>query len=89
VWSRRIAEQLGAEVQDWHQNAFWAISQIPELSDALYVEGYAVYDEPAPPTKHAWIESSGTILDPSPLLVASERAQYFPGLRFTRQEIHE
>jgi hypothetical protein len=88
-WSRRIAEQLGVEARDWRQNAFWAISQIPELADALYVEGYAVYDGPAPPAKHAWIEFSDTILDPSPLLFEAERAEYSPGLRFTRQEAFE
>lgn len=89
VWSRRIAEQLGGEGKDWHHNAFWAISQIPGLADALYVEGYAVYDGPAAPTKHAWIELSGAILDPSPLLFEAERAQYFPGLRFARQEVRK
>ena len=88
-WSRRIVEQLGAEAEEWQQYAFWALNEIPELADAVYVEGYAVYDGPAPPTKHAWIEASGTILDPSPLLVESVRAQYFPGLRFTRQQIRE
>jgi hypothetical protein len=87
-WSRRIAEQSGDKVKDWRQSAFWAISQIRELAGALYVEGYAVFDGPAAPIKHAWIEYGSTILDPSPLLLEAESAQYFPGLRFTRREVH-
>lgn len=89
AWSRRIAEQLGTEVEDGDQNAYWAIRQIPELADGVYVEGYAVYDGPTAPRKHAWIEVEDTVLDPSPLLFEAKRVQYFPGLRFTREEVYK
>jgi hypothetical protein len=87
--SRRIAEQLATEFRDCHQNAYWAINQIPELADALYVEGYAVSDGPSPPREHEWIELNGTILDPTLALFDAEHVQYFPGPRFTRQEVCE
>jgi hypothetical protein len=67
-----------ARPQQCYYNAFHVIQQIPEYSDAEYVEGMAVNDHGIA-IEHGWVEKDGVIVDPT---LPEVELSYFPGLRF-------
>ena len=70
---------MGAEGKQCYYNAFRVIMEIPEYSNAEYVEGMAV-DDHGLAFEHGWIEKEGAIVDPT---LPAHELIYFPGLQFT------
>jgi hypothetical protein len=82
--SRRIAQKIRAGMgRCWH-NARTALRRCPELTDAVYVEGFAVVNTLA--IEHGWCETKDAIIDPTYYANGTPIA-YFAGLRFTREQI--
>ena len=76
--SKRVRRLLRGRAQQCYWNAFQVVQQIPEYSDAEYVEGMAVNDHGIA-IEHGWVEKDGVIVDPT---LPADELTYFPGLRF-------
>ena len=78
IESRRVRRLVRARAHQCYGNAFHAIQQIPEYTDAEYVEGMAV-ERHGLAFEHGWVEIDGMIVDPT---LPAKKLVYFPGLRF-------
>jgi hypothetical protein len=81
VESKRIGRLLRAKKQQCYRNAFRLIQEVPEYSDADYVEGIAVVAAGFL-IEHGWVEKDGVIIDPT---LPDNPINYFSGLRFHGQ----
>jgi hypothetical protein len=79
--SQRIAHAIRAVHNDCWANAYRGLSLIP---GAVYVR---LQPDFYAPIDHGWIESSDSIIDPTPMEIPPER--YFPALRFSLEDIHK
>lgn len=80
--SRKVGRLIRAKRGRCWQNAWRAIVDLPELANALYVEGWAVLPSGLA-IEHGWIELDGMVLDPT-LTDPEAVSGYFPVLRLTR-----
>lgn len=81
IESERVSKALRAKKQHCYRNAFRLIQEMPEYSNADYVEGIAVAAGGFP-IEHGWVEKDGVIIDPT---LPNGPLAYFPGLRFGGQ----
>ena len=83
--SKAVAQRTDVRTK-WGQSFNNAFKVLDRLPDAVYVEGYALAGSPLIQVEHGWVEYQGKIIDPT---FPKGVAHYEPGLRFTRNELHE
>src|SRR6266700_2925575 len=85
-----LAQAIDAEKRQCWRNAMLAIMTQENLRHAHYVEGWAI-PEHGIPIEHGWLEieeeASILVLDPTLVLLGDRNVAYFPGLRFSYEEV--
>jgi hypothetical protein len=79
--SAQIAIKIKRQFKECWKNAYKALAFLPE--SALYVEGFI---GGVAPIEHGWCEVDGRIIDPTLFDSGFQPYQYFPGMRYTKQE---
>ncbi len=74
-----VGIKIHATPNDCFANACRAIQTIPELAEAVYVEGMGVVVDTIEPFEHGWIFHNGNIIDPT---LAREHVWYLPAIEF-------
>ena len=80
--AERIRRLIGAKPRRCWLNAWRAVTQLSELADARYVEGWIRLPSGLA-IEHGWIEQRGTIIDPT-LPTHSAVKGYLPALHLNR-----
>lgn len=91
-FDRQASKALGKKIHGrskhcWN-NALRGMAALQRKPDhnVLYVEGYV--NNIAILAEHAWLEADGKIIDPTPAFYNSkEEPDYFPGVRYTREQL--
>jgi len=76
--SQRAA--VGANGKSCWRNAFNALTCLPDLAGAEYIEGWAVMKRSRQIIEHGWLEKDGAVVDPT---TPGQIEGYFAGLRFS------
>jgi hypothetical protein len=68
------------KAQSCWRNSFSALTSLPDLAGAEYIEGWVVTKGSHQIIEHGWLEKDGAVVDPT---LPGQIEAYFAGLRFS------